>query len=112
VTAMLNDVAAASYERTTCHSWYGPPAVAIANRQLVRPNDEHSIYELHLDNGQEIVKVQFSVDGAVLNQSAKPKDVASLKPGAGMSHRVAALGMAGAVAFGRRAQDSVWTENL
>ena len=56
----------------------------VETQSVERANDQRLIYELHLDNGQEIVKALFSADGAILNQSAKPKDVASPKPGAGM----------------------------
>jgi hypothetical protein len=38
-----------------------------------RPNEERQIYELHLENAQQIVKAQFDADGAILNQSTKPK---------------------------------------
>jgi hypothetical protein len=35
-------------------------------------NEQRPIYELHLENVKETVKVQFSADGAILIQSAKP----------------------------------------
>jgi Putative beta-lactamase-inhibitor-like, PepSY-like len=56
----------------------------VETQSIERPKDQGLSYELHLDNGQEIVKVQFSSDGAVLNQSTKPKDRASPNPGVGM----------------------------
>jgi hypothetical protein len=46
----------------------------IIERQSVQCWDqEHLIYELHLENAKEIVKAQFAAEGTVLRQSAKPK---------------------------------------
>lgn len=45
----------------------------IERQSVQRWNEEHLIYELHLENTQEIVKVQFAADGLVLSKSAKPK---------------------------------------
>ena len=46
----------------------------IVERQSVqRWNEERLIYELHLENAKEMVKAQFTVDGSILSQSAKPK---------------------------------------
>ena len=56
---------------------------AVETQTVERWNDQRSIYELHLDNGQEIAKVLFSADGTVLNQSAKAKDAASSSSGDG-----------------------------
>ena len=42
-------------------------------QRVQRWNEEHLAYELHLENATEVVKAQFSGDGAVLNQSAKVK---------------------------------------
>lgn len=39
---------------------------------LEQRNEQRPTYELHLENAEEVVKAQFSADGAVLNQSAKP----------------------------------------
>jgi hypothetical protein len=56
-------------------------AYKVVERQTVqRCNEERLIYELHLENATEVVKAWFSVDGAVLNQSAKPKPAKSTKP--------------------------------
>jgi hypothetical protein len=38
-----------------------------------RANEEQLVYEVHLENTQEVVKAQLCADGAVLNQAAKPK---------------------------------------
>jgi len=45
----------------------------VETQNLQRWNEKPLIYELHLENAKEIVKAQFSADGAILNQSAKPK---------------------------------------
>lgn len=46
----------------------------VVERQTVqRCNEERLIYELHLENAKEVVKAWLAADGAVLNQSAKPK---------------------------------------
>ena len=45
----------------------------IETQSVQRWNEEHLIYELHLQNAREIVKALFSSDGAILNQSAKPR---------------------------------------
>ncbi len=44
----------------------------VETQTLQRWNEPRQIYELHLENAKEIVKVQFSANGAILNQSAKP----------------------------------------
>ncbi|HWX20734.1 MAG TPA: PepSY-like domain-containing protein [Candidatus Binatia bacterium] len=45
----------------------------VESQSVQRWNEQQLIYELHLENAKEIVKAQFSKDGAVLNQSTKPK---------------------------------------
>src|SRR6266403_2402154 len=41
----------------------------VVERQSVqRWNEEHLIYELHLEGASEIVKAQFAVDGSILSQ--------------------------------------------
>lgn len=46
----------------------------VVERQSVqRWNEERLIYELHLENANEIVKAQFAENGATLSQSAKTK---------------------------------------
>ena len=56
-------------------------AYKVVERQTVqRCNEERLIYELHLENATDVVKAWFSVDGAVLNQSAKPKPAKATKP--------------------------------
>ena len=45
----------------------------VETQSLVKASEQAAIYELHLDNGKEIVKAQFSAAGEVLNKSAKPK---------------------------------------
>jgi len=45
----------------------------VETQNLQRWNERPLIYELHLENAKEVVKAQFSADGAILNQSAKPK---------------------------------------
>lgn len=42
-------------------------------QQLQRRNDERPVYELHLENAKEIVKIQCSADAAILSQSSKPQ---------------------------------------
>ncbi len=50
------------------------PGYKIVETQSVqRVNRQPLDYELHLDNGKLIAKVQFSGDGRVLSQSSKPK---------------------------------------
>ena len=50
------------------------PGYKVVERQGVqRWNEERLAYELHLENATEIVKAQFSADGALVNQSAKAK---------------------------------------
>ena len=46
---------------------------AVETQIVERSNQQRQIYELHLENAQQIVKAQFDADGAILNQSAKPK---------------------------------------
>jgi hypothetical protein len=56
-------------------------AYKVVERQTVqRRNEERLIYELHLEGGTEILKVWLSADGAVLNQSAKPKAAKPTRP--------------------------------
>jgi hypothetical protein len=56
-------------------------AYKVVERQTVqRCNEERLVYELHLESGTEVLKVWLSADGAVLNQSAKPKPAKSTKP--------------------------------
>ncbi len=43
----------------------------IETQSIERPS--RALYELHLDNDREIVKVQFSAHGAILNRSVKPR---------------------------------------
>lgn len=45
----------------------------VETQSMQRANEQRLIYELHLDNGKQIVKAQFSAEGAILAQSAKPK---------------------------------------
>ena len=45
----------------------------IETQSIKRPESSGLAYELHLDNGKEIVKAQFAADGAILNQQSKPK---------------------------------------
>ena len=45
----------------------------VETQNLQRWNEKPLIYELHLENAKEVVKAQFSADGMILNQSAKPK---------------------------------------
>jgi len=45
----------------------------VETQTLLAWNAQSLTYELHLENAKEIVKAAFSADGAVLNQSAKPK---------------------------------------
>jgi hypothetical protein len=45
----------------------------IERQSLQRWNEDNLAYELHLDNGKEIVKAQFSEAGLLLTQSSKPK---------------------------------------
>jgi hypothetical protein len=40
----------------------------IETQSVERPNEQHLIYELHFENAKEIVKAQFSSEGAILNQ--------------------------------------------
>ncbi len=42
-------------------------------QRLERLNDQHPIYELHVENAREIVKLQFGADGAILSRSSKPQ---------------------------------------
>jgi hypothetical protein len=42
-------------------------------QRLQRWNDDRPIYELHVENAKEIVKLQFGEDGAVVSQSSKPQ---------------------------------------
>jgi len=56
------------------------PGYKVTERQTVqRCNEEHLIYELHLESAGEIVKAQFSAGGKVLTQSAKPKPAKAAK---------------------------------
>ncbi len=45
----------------------------IETQTLLRAGAARSNYELHLDNGKQVVKAEFSPEGALLTQSAKPK---------------------------------------
>ena len=45
----------------------------IETQSLERSDAPQLLYELHMGNGREIVKAQFSADGAILTQSAKHK---------------------------------------
>jgi hypothetical protein len=45
----------------------------IETQTVQRWNEQRVIYEIHLENAREIVKAQFYADGAMLNQSTKPK---------------------------------------
>ena len=45
----------------------------IERQSVQRWNEEHLIYELHMENAKEVVKAQFSAEGEILNQSSKPK---------------------------------------
>jgi len=45
----------------------------IETQTLLRAGTEVLTYELHLDNGKQTVKAEFSAAGAILAQSAKPK---------------------------------------
>lgn len=45
----------------------------IETQSVRRWNEEPLIFELHLENAREIIKAQFSAQGTILNQSAKPK---------------------------------------
>lgn len=56
---------------TAAKQFAGYKVVEMQNVQ--RYNEERLIYELHLENAKEIVKAQFSPEGAVLSQSATPK---------------------------------------
>ena len=49
-------------------------------QSVQRWNEESLIYELHLEDGREIVKAQFSAEGIVLNQTVKPKADKPAKP--------------------------------
>ena len=51
----------------------------VETQSLQRWNEERIVYELHVENGREVVKLQFDAAGAILNQSAKPKP--GIKPG-------------------------------
>ena len=42
-------------------------------QRLQRRNDERPVYELHLENATEILKIQFGADAAILSQSSKPR---------------------------------------
>lgn len=42
-------------------------------QRLQRWNDERPVYELHLENTKDIVKIQFGADAAILSQSSKPQ---------------------------------------
>ncbi len=53
----------------------------VVERQSVqRWNEERLIYELHLENSNEIVKAQFTEDGKVLSQSAKARPAKRILP--------------------------------
>jgi hypothetical protein len=51
----------------------------VETQSLQRWNEERIVYEVHVENAREVVKLQFDVGGAILNQSAKPKP--GIKPG-------------------------------
>jgi hypothetical protein len=42
-------------------------------QRLQRWNDERPVYELHLENTKDIVKIQYGADAAILSQSSKPQ---------------------------------------
>jgi hypothetical protein len=45
----------------------------IETQTVQRWDQAQVVYELHLENATEVVKIQFAADGKILNQSAKPK---------------------------------------
>jgi hypothetical protein len=45
----------------------------VETQTLQRWNEQTIVYELHLDNPKEVIKTQFSVAGAILSRSSKPK---------------------------------------
>jgi hypothetical protein len=45
----------------------------VETQTVQRWDEQRVVYELHLENAKEVVKAQFDADGAILNQSAKPK---------------------------------------
>ncbi|MBZ5500240.1 MAG: PepSY-like domain-containing protein [Acidobacteriia bacterium] len=45
----------------------------VETQNLQLHNDPQMIFEIHLDNGKEILKVLLHADGAILSQSVKPK---------------------------------------
>jgi hypothetical protein len=45
----------------------------VETQTVQRWNEKSPVYELHLENSREIVKAQFSAEGVILKQSAKPK---------------------------------------
>jgi hypothetical protein len=50
------------------------PKYQVVERQTVQGcSEDRLVYELHLENAKEVVKVWFSAEGTVLKQSAKPK---------------------------------------
>ena len=42
-------------------------------QRLDRLNDSRPVYELHVENTKEIVKIQFGADAAIQSQSSKPQ---------------------------------------
>jgi len=44
-------------------------------QRLERWNDSHPVFELHVENAKEIVKIQFGADAAILSQSSKPQPI-------------------------------------
>jgi hypothetical protein len=42
-------------------------------QRLQRWNDDRPIYELHVENAKEIMKLQFREDAAILSRSSKPQ---------------------------------------
>jgi hypothetical protein len=45
----------------------------VETQTLQRWNEQHIVWEIHLEGENEIVKAQFDGDGALLSRSAKPK---------------------------------------
>lgn len=46
---------------------------AVETQNLLLYNDPKMIYEIHLDNGKEILKTLLYPDGTIIKQSAKPQ---------------------------------------
>ena len=45
----------------------------IETQKVERVNDKPILFEVHLDNAEEILKLQFESNGTVFSKSAKPK---------------------------------------